>query len=224
MSRRIRQFLQALAVFAAISGVANWANAGFTINFDTDAAGNPYTAPDSFDKTTPLTEFYAPLGVHFSGPATDQGGSILNDSTFTVKALSGFNFLAFNRAEGISLDPETIHFDAAQREVSVSAAAAATGGGFFTLTAYDANNTLLGTATISTDLGNYGLLDFTASGNLISRVVLTESGASAFVYDNLTVSTSTSSVPEPNSLALTGIAGLVSLGSWFGRRIWIARS
>src|SRR3954451_24353080 len=70
--------------------------AGF-ITFDVDAAGNPITAPTTFAEATALTDLYASLGVHFRGPGGNNGGAILNDANFAVKALSGRNFLAFDR-------------------------------------------------------------------------------------------------------------------------------
>ncbi len=70
-----------------------------TINFDTDAYGNPISAPAIFFDTTALTTLYEPLGVTFSASGGSiNGGAILNalKSNFGVTALSGTNFLAFN--------------------------------------------------------------------------------------------------------------------------------
>src|ERR1041385_7755305 len=69
-----------------------------TINFDFDPAGNPVAAPATFERTMPLTELYAPLGVHFAGPSADFGGAILNmGAGFGISPFSGTNVLAFNR-------------------------------------------------------------------------------------------------------------------------------
>src|ERR1044071_288968 len=69
------------------------------IDFDHDASGNPLPAFCLFRDTSSLTELYAPLGVHFSGPRTNSGGAILNQcGNFGVPAISGSNFLAFNRS------------------------------------------------------------------------------------------------------------------------------
>ena len=78
----------AVTVILTVSGVVQ----AMVINFDDVAA------PDMFLNTTHLTDQYASLGVHFSGPSDIDGGAILNQSSnFGVNALSGVNFLAFNR-------------------------------------------------------------------------------------------------------------------------------
>ena len=105
-------WLYGFLVFAAVLVPVGRAEA-VLINFDTDASGNALSAPCFFGATTRLTELYAPLGVHFSGPGGNDGGAILNEcSNFGVNALSSPNFLAFNRSApmsdgGIPQDPET---------------------------------------------------------------------------------------------------------------------
>ncbi|MBX9254289.1 hypothetical protein H1Q63_10105 [Desmonostoc muscorum CCALA 125] len=195
-------------------GTFSAAQAGF-INFDTDANGNPIDAPLLFIETTPLTNLYAPLGVTFSGPGQLSGGSILNQSgSFGVDALSGSNFLAFNRDAilsngGVPTDPETISFADLISDFSIFAS----GGdpNTFQLQAFDIENSLLGTETITTGLGEWGELSFSSPLGNISKVVLTGIGGdAAFVYDNLSFTPASKSVAEPASLI--GILGLGAFG------------
>ncbi|MDZ8226385.1 MULTISPECIES: PEP-CTERM sorting domain-containing protein [unclassified Nostoc] len=202
-------------------GTFSTAQAGL-IDFDTDANGNPIDAPFLFSDTTALTNLYAPLGVTFSGPFQLSGGSILNQgSNFGVNALSGSNFLAFNRDTtlsdgGLPTDPETISFADLISDFSIFAA-----GGFdflfpeefepttFQLQAFDINNLLLGTDTITPAVGEWKQLKFSSSLGNISKVVLTGIGeTNAFVYDNLSFTPASKSVPEPGS-----VLGLIAFGA-----------
>lgn len=196
-------------------GTFSTAQAGL-INFDTDANGNPVNAPSLFSDSTALTNLYAPLGVTFSGPVQLSGGSILNQvGNFGVNALSGSNFLGFNRGArlsngGSATDPETISFTDLIGDFSIFAS-----GGFesntFQLQAFDINSLLLGTNTINTAVGQWKQLSFSSSLGNISKVVLTGTGAdTSFVYDNLSFTTASKSVPEPASLI--GILGLGAFG------------
>jgi hypothetical protein len=181
-------------------------NAQISINFDTDAYGNAITAPAVFSLATPLTTLYAPMGVTFSGPGPGLGGAILSGSgTFGVSPISGNNFLAFNPATYAS-EPETIAFATSMSSVSIYA-----GTGFngeqFTMKAYGAGESLLGSDTVIVSANTYGQLDVTSSG--ISSVVLTASGgAAAWVYDNL----SATPAPEPSMLGLIGISAILFTG------------
>ena len=75
------------------------------------------SAPCTFDQTVPLGEEYASRGVHFQGPASGEGGAILNQcGTFGVDARSGDQFLAFSTGT-YALDPETITFDKSVKQV-----------------------------------------------------------------------------------------------------------
>jgi len=182
----------------------------FTINFD-DASAVAF-----FASTTRLTDHYAPLGVHFQGPGGNDGGAILNqDANFGVNALSGRNFLAFNRNahmsdDGIPKDPEKIVFDTSVSEVSIYAA-----GGWavdtFTLQAYNASDVLLDTDSIATQ--SWGKLAVSSADD-IKYVVLEERGGSYFVYDDLTVTCA--AVPVPGAILL-GALGL-SCAGWRLRR------
>jgi hypothetical protein len=203
--------LNALAAAAVFLISACSAQALF-INFDTDAYGNAITAPGLFDLTSPLTELYAPLGVHFSGPIGGSGGAILNQSgNFGVPALSGENFLAFNRQSDVaySVDPETITFDTPMTSVSIFAAGG-TQSDIFTMQAFGAGGLLLDNASVTTQ--GYAQLSVSSLAG-IQWVVLSESGAPYFVYDDL----SATPVPEPAAVGWL-VAGAVVMVCHFRRR------
>ena len=162
-----------------------------TINFDGTGA------PCLFSETAPLTEYYAGLGVHFSGPAAGQGGAILDEcGGFGVDAYSGEAFLAFNE-DSYAIDPETITFDALYTDISIYAA-----GGWsvdtFLMEGYNGSS-LLDSDTVTTQ--GWGRLSISSSQGF-DRVVLTRTGADeGWVYDDLTF------VPEPTTLALLVLGG-----------------
>ena len=169
------------------------------INFETGA-------PSTFDQTTPLTELYAPLGVHFSGPAAGQGGAILDENgNFGLNAHSGLDFLAFNRST-FANDPETIRFDTLQSEVSIFAGAG--GVGTYTLAGFDANGAPVASVVGSNASGQYIFLDLVGAG--IRSVVLTETGTGAFVYDDLSFNGGTGpiSTPEPATLMMASLGAI----------------
>ncbi|MFO0827289.1 MAG: hypothetical protein U0572_03980 [Phycisphaerales bacterium] len=159
-----------------------------TISFDVDAAGHPLIAPALFDEASPMTETYAPLGIHFKGPGVEQGGTILNDSTFTIDAHSGSNFLAFSAAEGGPfVTPETITFDSPKSAVSIFASGISQLR-TFTMQAFAANGTLLDSDTIAT--AGWKQLSV-ASPAGIKSVVLTVAnpGLNPYLFDDLVAST-----------------------------------
>jgi PEP-CTERM motif len=218
-NRAIRAALP-LAIGFFLIECAGRVEGGF-INFDVDSAGNPINAPIFFSQTTHLTDLYAPQGVHFRGPGGNDGGAILDQgSNFGVPALSGSNFLAFNRLTeammadgGHPIDPETIAFDTPQAVVSIFAAPgvfdeAEAAFGTFRMDAFDVHGMLLGTSILSS-FGNYVQLSLTSTSGIASVQLTETSGDLLFVYDNLAFSTI---VPEPGSLALLGIGGLISAG------------
>jgi len=200
-----------LRVFCALALTASTAQAVF-INFENDSAGVPFAAPNVFFFTTPLTTFYTPLGVTFSGPATDSGGALLEDTAvFGISALSGKNFVGFNRTAvynptGTASDPETLTFSIPVTDVSIWAS----GGGnsaTFVMNAFDASNALVGSNTINPAASTYGQLVVSYALG-ISYVTLTESnGDGSFVYDDLGFT----QVPEPASAALAAISILVGV-------------
>jgi hypothetical protein len=95
-----------------------------------------------------------------------------------------------------------------------------------TLTAFDTTNTAIGSTTIGGDNSAFQTLAFTASGNDISRVVVSLNkapGADFGLLDHLVLTTqSTQPVPEPGSLALLAVGGL-PLAGLLRRRVRGAR-
>ncbi|WP_322731297.1 hypothetical protein [Nostoc sp. ChiQUE01b] len=181
-----------------------------TINFDTDASDNPINALDLFVNTTRLADLYAPLGVDFSGSGGNDGGVILNQSgNFDIDARSGLNFLVFNRDArlsdgGVPTDPETITFNTLLNSVSIFAASA-NDTATFTLEAFDRNNLLVGSNTITTQPSTYSQLSVSSASGNISRIVLTSRDDNYFVYDDL----SFTPVPEPSSVLGTLTFGVL---------------
>jgi hypothetical protein len=206
------------------------------ITFDEPfVAGLPNPVNYGLQNGTALTEFYAPEGVHFSGPNNNDGmvngGAILynrNDLyNFGVTPFSGDNVLAFNRnaqlgggfifppffggPTGKATDPETITFDSTQSQVSIWAA-----GGLqahqFLIQGFDANNSLVDSQTVTTQDWS----ELTVSGGGIQSVVLTEIGfaGDSWVYDDLSftpdgvsVAGGANGAPEPGGLVLLGLGG-----------------
>jgi hypothetical protein len=216
-----KQIVLALLAFqvAAFS-----ASATIEINFDIDASGNPITAPDLFENTTRLTEVYAPLGIHFFGPDGSNGrdgGAILDQKgNFGVAALSGPNFLAFNRGipmmdGGNPQDPEIITFDMLATNISIFAA-----GGHdiktFLMEGFDADGMLVASDTVITQ----GWAELEVAWSLGIRsvrlsVTIPDPGFSnAFVFDDLSVDF----VPEPSTISLLICAAAIGLALRFRKR------
>jgi hypothetical protein len=178
----MKRVATAVLIVLAVAAVASPSAAAqtTTITFDTNASGAPLSAPCVFVQTAPLTELYASLGVHFSGPGAGLGGAILNQcGSFGIPARSGTNFLAFNR-NTYADDPETISFDAPQRTVTIF-------GGDRTATQLTMvafrGPVQVDMATTTAPPGGYSELTV-ASGHGIDRVVLTAT-ANDFVFDDL---------------------------------------
>ncbi|MBD2359839.1 hypothetical protein H6G36_01255 [Anabaena minutissima FACHB-250] len=212
-------------------GVVNASPYIVSIDFDTDSigvSGNPLNAPSLFSQTTALKDLYAPYGgVTFGEPGTLSGGAILGGTiqdqldNFGISALSGSNFLAFNREAnlldgGVPTDPLIINFTGLISGFYISAS-----GGFesttFQLQAFDAKNILIGNKTMTTLAGEWGYLSFNSSARRdnISQIVLTEIGnKNSFVYDDLGFLAGVVVIPEPTSvLGLLGF-GVMGIGSW----------
>lgn len=119
-------------------------NCDIEINFD------DVTVPEAFLDVTRLTEQYAGFGVHFEGPGGNNGGAVLNDSSWSISGHSSPNFLAFSTIGTLSdggkpIGPEIIHVD--ESIVFFEAAFGAGSGGTLTLKAYDTAGYLVDTKT-----------------------------------------------------------------------------
>jgi len=201
---RFQTFVLALSGIA-VAGPARAADV--FIDFDVTPSGTAISAPTAFDNASSLRNTYAAWGVHFSGPQAGEGGAILNSSSFTSRALSGANFLAFSAIAPGFVGPETIRFDTAMSVVSISASALSHPM-TFTMQALDAGGAVVDTASLALSGAGYGALSVNSSAN-IRAVVLSASGAgtNAYVFDNLFAST----VPEPPSALLAALGlGLIA--------------
>ena len=171
------------------------------------------TQPNAFSAANPLREEYAGQGVHFSGPTALGGGAILNvGGNFGVNPLSGDHFLGFNPSatmlnSGIPTGPETVQFDFEVGSVSLFAGSGTASS--FTLTAYNASNSVVATDSQSSAAGAYASLAVSGAG--ITRVTFEQTAGSFWVVDNLTFET----VPEAST---TGVLGLAGLGLLVRRR------
>jgi len=200
--------LPAICMFAAEPAKA------VTIDFDTDAFGNPITAPNGFGDTSPLTTLYSSLGVTFSGPSPGTGGAILNDSTWGYPAYSGDNILGFNPATYATF-PETLLF-APLADYVESYMSSSTGVDTVLMQAFDASDILV--AATSASSSGWVRLDLSWPQG-ISRIVLDRTaGSMGTMFDNLFFTTiPTSTIPEPASLALLALGGLGVLARTRGR-------
>jgi hypothetical protein len=216
--REVGRSLSFCIIFSLLL-TAGQAQAQVFINFDTDAFGNPISAPPLFSGANPLRDTYAALGVHFEGPSANDGGAILD---VAEGARSGSNALAFNMDAtlangGRARDPEGIVFDQDISEVSIFAS----GGLFdttFILTAFNAAGDVLSDTEVFSNDGAYVQLSLAGTG--IRRVELAHEYAVTppqqfFVYDDLTFRPA--AVPAPGSL-LVATLGLSMTGLACRRR------
>lgn len=210
----------------AFQMIAFNAIATIEINFDTDAYGNPITAPDESIETVRLSELYAPIGVHFwgpDGPDGRNGGAIFDqDGNFGIDARSGRNVLGFNRAGhvllmdgGLPRDPETIMFDTLASNISIYA-----GGPIaetFVMQGFDANGMLVATDTITTQ--GWSELEIAWEPGIKSAQLFVtgpnDTGIPLyFVFDDFSVDF----VPEPSSTSFLICAAAVGFVLRFARR------
>jgi hypothetical protein len=173
-----------------------------------DANGNPIAAPTTFDNASPLGNAYSKLGVVFSGPGLDQGGAILNSSSFTSPALSGSNFLAFSAIAPGFVTPETITFNTPMSFVSIYASSLSHSM-TFKMEAFNASGSSLDSQTLTLSSAGYTQLSVQSPGNIKSVVLtVTNAGPNAYVFDDFTASST--SVPEPSSLLLVACGGFLA--------------
>ncbi|MBI1190268.1 MAG: hypothetical protein GC200_06250 [Tepidisphaera sp.] len=155
-----------------------------TINFDVNPAGQAISAPAAFDNASPLHNTFAAWGVHFSGANSNQGGALLNDSTFSVRAFSGHNFLALSTVESTEFGgPETITFDVPMTQVSIEAS----GIGHplaFQMQAFDASGVMVDSDTLTTAGWSQMTVASNAGIRSVTLRVLT-SGVNTVTFDDL---------------------------------------
>lgn len=192
---RFKRFASIVALAGLVAAAP--ASAG-VIDFDgTDA-------PALFSDTVPLTDFYAPLGVAFSGVGA-LGGSILNQAAeFGFMARSGTDFLALNTEAGTA-KTERISFTSAQNLVSIYAATSEEGT--FTMTAFDgAGNVLAFASQVATR--EWQALTLSHVG---IRSVEVSSTTWGWAMDDLQFE-GAAEISEPGGIALLG-AGLLGLAA-----------
>lgn len=190
LASRLKRVALVLALAAALP-----ASAG-VIDFDGT------NAPDAFSKTVALSDYYASLGLSFSGVG-GLGGSIVNQAAeLGFMARSGTDFLALN-IEAKTVQAERITFASTQSLVSIYAATL--WDGTFTLTAFDDAGGVL--ASVS-QAATREWQELTLSHEGIRSVVVA-STTSDWAMDDLSFNAS-AEVPEPGNLALLG-AGLLCL-------------
>jgi hypothetical protein len=154
-----------------------------TISFDTDASGNPLSAPRFFASTRPLTERYADLGVHFRGTKPGIGAAILDRrSNFGVRARSAPNLLAFSEGS-YGKPPEIVTFDSPQRRVLIFAGTGYGGSNRFSMTGF-LGNEVVGKAEIRVFPRHYGRLKLVSDSG-INRVRIRARNSKTFVLDDL---------------------------------------
>lgn len=164
------------------------------INFDDTSQ------PCLFEATADLKTAYQGLGVTFDGPGGNEGGAVLNEcSGFNVTGYSPPNFLAFNANTSLSVGgspthPEEISFAQPVSFVQISAGSFSGRGQTLTVEAFDTDNNLLGSDTITLDAA---LQPLSIAANGIVRVVIT-SPASAFALDDLIFDPGSSAEVESN--------------------------
>jgi len=197
------------------------ASADIVINFDVNPNGQAIAAPAAFDSAGPLHNTYAAFGVHFSGPSSNQGGALLNSSSFVSHARSGFNFLAFSAVESNQfVGPETISFDSPVLAVSIYACSL--GHPLtFTMQAFNAAGELVDSDSINAVGTGYNLLSV-ASDAGIRSVVLASPGAgfNAFVFDDLLATRPPVDCPgDLNGDGAVTLSDLSTLLSYFGTSV-----
>jgi len=173
------------------------------INFDDGTAG------------TPVGDFYASLGVHFSNALfSDNFGLPGSDGPLAIKIESRDDF------QVPSTSPIVITFDSGQSQVGITGIDVGDQG--FRIDAYDAvsGGTLIGfDQAFGTDLGVGEFFVVSVSTPSIRRVELYQPSfiddGDGIIMDDLTFTPATPGVPEPSTLIVSLLSvATVGLGAW----------
>ncbi len=111
-------------------------------------------APTLFRDTIALTDEYVSEGVIFSGPGGNDGGAVLDSSTFIAPGSSLPNIFAFNTSAllldgGVPQGPETLNFLESVNHVQINAGRSDVSFGSVTLECFNRSGISVGQDTIS---------------------------------------------------------------------------
>jgi hypothetical protein len=191
------------AFFLAVSSAAQAA----TINFNTDAAGNPYTGLSDYF----VAGEYAALGVSINDSDPSAGSTYVNltNPLNTGTAISGYyaNIGAFDGTatslELVFTAPVTsLGFDYASADGQLGVSLYDSGGNLVSSDVFSSTGTFVNQAGFSIKSGSVSLSGLIA----IDRVLITPTANNALIFDNLQFT----AVPVPAAVWLLG-SGLLGL-------------